>query len=314
MRGVLGMLLGRCLAATGLWPMLIASALAADLSPAPEPQQVAPVQQPGGWSFRFIPYGWLVGLSGKQTVRGRTVAVNASFDKIVESTWGKGGSLLGLMGDFEVRNGPFGLYSDIVLSKLSVSGDSVHVRRFRPEITGALGTSHSATVEMAIAEGGAMYEVARFTMPHGDSPGIPTAIDVIAGGRFWYQKANVSFNLSAALDVSDLVIGSRNLAIAKSGSVDWVDPLVGARVRFMIAPGQDIFLRGDVGGFGVGSKFSWQGIGGYSFDFAEKNGITYSGLIGFRALYVDYVQGAGRRRYGFDMLQYGPVLGVSIGF
>jgi hypothetical protein len=151
-------------------------------------------------------------------------------------------------------------------------------------------------------------------MPHGDSPGIPVAIDLIGGARYWYQQANVSFNLTAGLNIADLIIGSRGLAIAKSGTVDWIDPLLGARARFEIAPGQNIFVRGDVGGFGVGSKYSWQAIGGYSFDFAEKNGITYSGLIGFRALYVDYVQGTAQTRYAYKMLQVGPAIGVGFKF
>jgi hypothetical protein len=73
-------------------------------------------------------------------------------------------------------------------------------------------------------------------------------------------------------------------------------------------------VRGDVGGFGVGSKISWQVIGGYSFDFAEKNGITYSGLVGIRALYVDYTQGAGETRYAWKMLQVGPAIGVGFKF
>ena len=44
---------------------------------------------------------------------------------------------------------------------------------------------------------------------------------------------------------------------------------------------------------------------------ATNKGITFSGAIGCRALYVDYAQGEGRQRYGFDMLQHGPVLGNS---
>ena len=79
-----------------------------------------------------------------------------------------------------------------------------------------------------------------------------------------------------------------------------------------VAPGHELFVRGDVGGFGVGSKFSWQAVGGYSFDYAVQNGITYSGLIGYKALYVDYAQGQGRKRYEFDMLQHGPVVGISL--
>jgi hypothetical protein len=34
----------------------------------------------------------------------------------------------------------------------------------------------------------------------------------------------------------------------------------------------------------------------------------------YRALSVDYVQGEGRQRYEFDMLQHGPILGVSMRF
>ncbi|MFL5134583.1 MAG: hypothetical protein ACJ8C6_08510, partial [Microvirga sp.] len=117
---------------------------------------------------------------------------------------------------------------------------------------------------------------------------------------------------AGTLDIADLVVLGRNRAIAKSGSVDWTDPFVGGRLRVAVAPGHELFIRGDVGGFNVGSKFSWQAVGGYSFDFAEKNGIIYSGLIGYRALYVDYTQGEGRRRYEFDMLQHGPILGLTL--
>ena len=41
---------------------------------------------------------------------------------------------------------------------------------------------------------------------------------------------------------------------------------------------------------------------------------TYQGVIGYRVLSVDYAQGEGRRRYEFDMLQHGPVLGLSARF
>jgi hypothetical protein len=292
---------------------MISPVAAADLQPVPEMPPPTP-QLASGWTFRVIPYAWLLGFYGNSTVKGRSVGVNLSFDKLLEKTVGKGNFPVALMGDFEARNGPFGIYTDLTWLKADGSGDHVRVRRFAPEITGAIGTAHDWTVKMGIAEAGGMYEVARFTMPHGDSPGIPVAIDLIAGARYWYQKADVSFNLTAGLNIADLVIGSRGLAVAKSGTVDWVDPLIGARARFEIAPGQNIFVRGDVGGFDVGSRISWQAIGGYSFDFAEKNGITYSGLIGFRALYVDYSQGAAQNRYAYKVLQVGPAIGVGFKF
>ena len=92
--------------------------------------------------------------------------MNLPFDKLLEKTVGKGNFPVALMGDVEARYGPFGIYSDLVWTKVDVSGDRVHVRRFAPEITGAVGTAHDVTIWMGIAEAGAMYEITRFTMPH----------------------------------------------------------------------------------------------------------------------------------------------------
>ena len=155
---------------------------------------------------------------------------------------------------------------------------------------------------MAIVEVGAAYELARTG---------PLAFDVLGGVRYWYQEADLSLEVTRTLDIGDLELAGTR-AFARSGSVDWADPVVGARVRYAVAPGHELFLRGDIGGFGVGSDFSWQAIGGYGFDFGTRNGITFSGVIGYRALSVDYAQGEGRRRYEFDMLQHGPVLGLSM--
>ena len=58
----------------------------------------------------------------------------------------------------------------------------------------------------------------------------------------------------------------------------------------------------------------WLPLGTYSFTFAVRNGVTYSGLLGYRALSVDYEQGSGVNRYEFDVVQHGPVLGLTIGF
>jgi hypothetical protein len=273
--------------------------LAADLAPS-APIVEAPVAMPSGWTYRVTPYGWLTALKGTQTVRGRSVKVDASFIDIVE----KSDSLVALMGNVEARNGPFAIYGDVVWSKIGAEGSNVRSRTLAPGVTGTLGTSLNIDITMAIAEVGATYEVARSG---------PLAFDILGGARYWYQEADLSFNLVGAVDVGDLsVVGAR--AFARSGSVDWLDPVIGARVRYAVAPGHELFLRGDIGGFGVGSEFSWQAIGGYGFEFGTYQGITFSGVIGYRALSVDYVQGEGRQRYEFDMLQHGPVLGVSARF
>lgn len=273
---------------------------AADLPPAAAPQR--PPVMTSAWTFRFTPYGWLTALNGNQTVRGRTVKVDASFVDVVDATLGQGGTLIGLMADMEARNGRFALFGDVVWSKIGVDRSGARTRSASPEIAGSVGAAADVKFSMAIIEAGAAYEVARVG---------PVGFDVLAGARYWHQRANLSFDLATTVDIGDLSFG-RNVAIARSGAVDWLDGFVGGRARVAVAPGQELFLRADLGG--GGSKFSWQGIAAYGFDFAEKNGVTYSGVIGYRALYVDYAEGEGRRRYAFDMLQHGPVIGLSLRF
>jgi len=53
-----------------------------------------------------------------------------------------------------------------------------------------------------------------------------------------------------------------------------------------IAPGQELVFRADMGGFDAGSQFSWNVLCAYSFTFAVRNGVTYSSLLGYRALSV----------------------------
>jgi hypothetical protein len=275
------------------------AAVAADVPAAPLPI-VEALPTPPSWTYRFTPYGWLTALDGTQTVRGRSVKVDASFIDIVENS----DTLVALMGDFEARNGPFALLGNVAWTKIGFEGDDVRSRALAPGVSRTLSTSLGLNIEMVIAEVGAAYEVARFG---------PVAFDVLAGARYWHQEADLSLDVTAAVQVGDLeVAGSR--AFARSGSVDWLDPVIGARLRYTVAPGHELLLRGDIGGFGVGSDFSWQAIGAYGFEFGTYQGITFSGVIGYRALYVDYVQGEGRQRYEFDMLQHGPVLGLSARF
>ena len=106
--------------------------------------------------------------------------------------------------------------------------------------------------------------------------------------------------------------GSR--AIAKSGSVDWVDPFVGARLRQQLARGQEFVLRGDVGGFGAGSQFSWQAIATYNAPLCEIHGIPVDSYVGFRALSADFSQGSGRSKFEWDNVIYGPVIGATMRF
>ena len=255
------------------------------------------------WQLSATPYGWLTWLQGDQTVRGRTVELDVDPIDLVEDLDG-----VPFMGYAEARNGKFAIYGDIVYAPLGLGRDAVRSRRIAAGVSGTLSASLGLDFDQVIAEAGGTYEIAKWQSSVGT-----TAVDVLAGARYWNQEADLRLSLDATLDIGDLTI-SRGIAIGRSGSVDWFDPVVGAVVRHNLQPGQDLVLRGDIGGFDAGSQFSWNVLAAYSFEICTNDGVTYSGVLGYRLLDVDYEQGSGRRRYEFDVLQHGPLTGLSVVF
>jgi hypothetical protein len=164
---------------------------------------------------------------------------------------------------------------------------------------------------MVIAEVAAAYEFARWSGL--TSPGSSTALDLYAGGRAWWQRGEVQVIASGTLNVFDLTF-SRAGVLSAEKSVSWVDPLVGMRLRHQFAPAWNLAISGDVGGFDVGSKFSWQVLAALDYEICRSRAVTWSAMLGYRALSVDYSQGSGLSLYKFDMTMHGPIFGVTARF
>jgi hypothetical protein len=212
----------------------------------------------------------------------------------------------------EARRGPLSLFNDIVWSQVSNSGGftrTFHGRR----ATATFGADIDADYSLAIVETGGAYKI--WSRGSQCSPG-STAFDLLAGARYWHQELDVSADVTGTLAFGGPlgITIRRSRAIARSGSVDWVDPFVGARLEQQLAPNKGVVLRGDVGGFGAGSEFSWQAIATYNSPLCEIRGIPVDGYVGFRALSADFSQGSGRSRFEFDNVIYGPVIGATMRF
>ena len=137
------------------------------------------------------------------------------------------------------------------------------------------------------------------------------------GGRYWLQRADLTLTLGGGVNVntSDLQFsadGSR--AFARSGNVQWVDPVLGFRVRHKLAENQDLSLEADLGGFGMGSRISAQAVGTYAYRFGRSGPVDWSVVLGYRALYVDYSRGSGNDLFRMNILQHGPIIGVNARF
>ena len=283
----------------------ISTARATDLPAGDGYAYVAPVAQTG-WEFRVTPYAWAPSVNGDVTVRGQTADIDMSFWDLFDS--GNSGaeldSLAALMGYLEARNGRWGIYGDIVWGKFDFSGDTVRQRNPIANLNVSARANAGLDYEITMAESGLTYEVARWA---GTSSA--TALDLLGGARYWNQELDLSLAVDASVDLGKLGLdrsGSR--AVARSGTLDWVDPFVGLRVRHQLAPGRELQFLGDIGGFGVGSDLTWQLFAGYGFDLWQSN---LHGIIGYRALAVDYNQDSGTNKNNLDLTLHGPVVGLS---
>ena len=202
-------------------------AASADLG---EPRRIEPVAVPSPWSFTFTTYGWIPWMSGNMAVKGRAFDVNVDPSEIFgHLDWS---TFPAWMSYAEARHGSIGLFNDIVYAKLSAS------KGFAKALPGGdLQTNVSADYTQATIEFGGAYEI---WAAHNPVMAGSTALDIIAGGRYWHQNTNISGTLASP---------PFNGATEKSGSVDWVDPFVGARLRNQIRPGEEFVVRADFGGF-----------------------------------------------------------------
>ena len=269
---------------------------------------------PDGWRFRVALYGWAPSVSGSLTARGQAVDVNASFIQILQQS----DSLIGYMGYFEADKGRVGFYLDTVWAKLGFGSSTTTLRNPIAGLQISTSRNTAVTYSFAIIEAGGLYEIARWPGSFSGSPGSFTALDGLLGFRYWNSNVDVNFDFTGNVDftrLSDLlgrnIEVSRSFAIARSGSLDWIDPVVGLRLRHRFTPSQEVMVRGDVGGFGLQSNFEWQAIGVYSYAW-QFTGYQLAALIGYRALAVNASNDFNGN--AANLILHGPIIGVSARF
>jgi hypothetical protein len=120
----------------------------------------------------------------------------------------------------------------------------------------------------------------------------PHTFDAVAGIRYLGVEVDVDFD---------------RLPISLSEEKYVVDPIIGMRYKWKIADKWDLKLYGDIGGFGIGSDFTWQALG--VVDFWPWQHVGFTG--GYRALNYEFEDDKGATTFELDLLLHGPILGVS---
>jgi len=238
---------------------------------APEKKvHVSGPSEPGEWHVDWVPaYLWFSGLQGNVGAQGFVAPVNVSFSDVFSQL------NIGLMTVLDVRRKRIGLLTDLVF--ISLSSDQ------KATPTGNIYSGFTANAKTFFVDPEAYFRL--LDKDRG-------SVDLVGGARFW--RLNNSL---------DLLQGS-TVAATAGQTQSWVDPVLGARFRLNLKKGWFANLKGDAGGFGVGSQQTWQIYTGIGKKFKQK----FSLLIAYRYLDVDYVNGG----FLYDTHMSGLVAGFGI--
>lgn len=233
----------------------------------------AGAQAADAWQFEATPYLWASGMKGDaQFGRLPKTAVDMSFSDIFDILD------FGLMGAFEARNGRWGFLFDGMFMRVS---DSANASR------GPLKVGADVQVEQTMLAGAVAYRAVEGKAP----------VDLIAGVR--YNKIDIDAKVEGSLF-------SLAGTVKRRGDLDWIDPYVGVRIEYPLTERLSLLGYADVGGFGVGSDFTWQGIAGVNYEFSK----SVVGKFGYRYLRVDY----DKDNALYEIRSDGVYLGASIRF
>jgi len=129
-------------------------------------------------------------------------------------------------------------------------------------------------------------------------PELAAALQSGVQSRIDLAKHRVANNIARILN--------RGLSSTFALGQDWFDPYVGLAARYNFCKPFYLIAKGDVGGFGVGSQFTWQGYGAVGCEITRR---VYC-EAGYRYLYVDYRNGG----FLYDVATRGAQITLGVVF
>lgn len=239
------------------------------------------------WNIEFTPYFWAAEIKGDATLRGRTGPVEVGFSDLLDNLD------IAFMGRLEAWKGEWGLFLDGLYMDLGA------------EFTTPRGlVSADMDVKMTILEFGLGYHL--WETQVGKEGSQKLSFDLLGGGRY--------INLEGELDVrtngplSDIIAVGRTFR----GRQEWVDPIIGGRLKWGINEKLAAAVRFDFGGFNIGngSNLTWNLVAGIDYKLKENMSLK----AGYRILDIDYDSGSGNKEFGIDAQFRGPIFGLTIKF
>jgi len=224
----------------------------------------------GEWQFSLTPYLWFAFIDIKADTSEGTVDTDASFDDVFTDL------NFGFMMAGEAHNGTWGLLADLLYLSVTTEGDTPNELLWDKAVADTSGFI------------GSFYGEYRVLNRQGLS------LDLLAGMRLYTVTVDTELKGGVAPKVRD------------DASDTWVDPVIGLRSRLKLGDDWFLGLSGDVGGFGAGSKLSYQVVSTVGWQFSE----SWSVQAGYRYLSVNKEFDDEDIKFKF----HGPIIGVSYRF
>jgi hypothetical protein len=229
------------------------------------------------WSNTLTPYLWFTGVHGTM-VMGTPLGpigggVDLGADQVLQNL-----KIAGML-DYRGQNERWAVLADVLYADLSASGSKTE---------GPFTLHLTAGEKITIVETDVGYRVTPMLL-------------AFVGARYY----GVSVSLDAT---SDGPIQDRTGSASRS--VDWIDPVIGLSAEVPFAQHWALRLRGDVGGFGVGAQFSWQGIAAVTWQATKIMQV----VGGYKYLREEYESGSGSNYFKYDIAMSGPAVGVAFTF
>ncbi|MCP4398835.1 MAG: hypothetical protein GY801_16245, partial [bacterium] len=202
------------------------------------------------WKFHLVPYLWAAGLNGDVGVKGIEAPVEASFGDI-----------------WDALDMAFLLHAEANRGKWTLMLDPTYLKLSKDANAGPADIS--VELQNWIVDFGLFYRP--YEKALGDIDDRTLALELLAGGR--YMSLDQTLGISGLGDAQD--------------NKQWADPILGGRLMADVTENLAFMLRGDVGGFGVGSDLTWSVSSFLGYQFTP----LFSLWGGYRALGVDYQTG-----------------------
>ncbi len=269
------------------------------------PPEIQPwCETPATLEIRIGIPGWMAGLSGDAGVKGVVSSPDVSFGQLVR----------------HLTHVPIVLSADIRYQRWEFFGDGQYMEvGTSATLPGLLFTTANLHLKSAFAEGFVGYRLINCDK---------ATLSLFAGARYTYMEGNLSIldNGDARLVILRQLLGIPN-KLDFSDSIDWVDPVIGARGRVKVWKAISLYSEGDVGGFDANSGSAFevhrQGqtlvktpVSSSDWSYQVQGGVEIQlthciwTQIGWRYLKYDYVIGGFTNKTALN----GPFIQTGINF